>query len=99
MKIWQTYYYQMIRKGIFSMKQVLYTDAAYESIEKACAACDYSPEWYPDRKDVEEFIMPEPERFIPFMTWLVGLDTVTAEQKETKKLIYQILYDTVEIVD
>ncbi len=78
---------------------VRYTDAAYESIEQACAACGYKPEWYPDKEDVEEFIRPEPERFIPFMTWLVGLDTATEEQKKVKKLIYQILYDTVEIVD
>lgn len=81
------------------MDQVLYTDAAYGIIEKACASCDYRPQWYPSREDIEKNIMPEPGRFIPFMTWLAGLDAVTDEQKRVKKLIYQILYDTVGIVD
>lgn len=81
------------------MDQSLYTDAAYGMIEKACAACDYRPEWYPSREDIEQFIMPEPERFIPFMTWLAGMDAVNDGQKEVKKLIYHILYDTVKIVD
>ena len=91
---------------ICSKSSACYTYDAYGRVEDACAGCSYETDWFPTIEDIEKFILPDPVRFIPFMIWLLGngpevrmKQALTEAQKEARKRIYQILYDSVKLVD
>lgn len=77
----------------------------FEQFNKLCeltSKFEHQPHgWYPTVKDINKYIIPEPQKYLLFMTWLIENNPLptTKEEKESYDLINKIMRENIRIID
>lgn len=78
------------------------------SFDKMCEMYDRLDEfefetegWYPTKKDIETYIMPDPDKHVKFLIWLSenAPAHMSEDEKKVKKIIDKIICDTIYVPD
>lgn len=79
--------------------KITFTDSEFDNYCKKCCQGTYDRDYFPTMNELTD-IRDDPVKYLPFIIWLVNVPKdLPKKQKEVKKELYKILYDTVDLVE